>query len=353
MITEHRVHLGDARELDLLGDGSIDLVVTSPPYPMIEMWDGIFGALSARAAEALGREDGPAAFEAMHQELDRVWAGLWRVLRPGGIAAINIGDATRTLGGQFALYSNHARILTGATKLGFTVLPDILWRKPTNAPNKFMGSGMLPAGAYVTYEHEYILILRRGDKRSFASAADKAHRQRSAYFWEERNTWFSDLWEGLPGTRQGLKADRERSAAFPFELAHRLILMYSVQGDRVLDPFLGTGTTLAAAMATGRQGLGVERDESLLPAVKAQVADVVALGNDAIDARLAAHTAFVNARQAAGKAIGHHNAFYDMPVMTGQEREIVFPRPTALEASENHTWKLRLEDQRLRALFGR
>ena len=353
MITEHREHLGDARSLDFLADNSIDLVVTSPPYPMIEMWDGVFGALSPAAAEALAGQDGPRAFEAMHLELDRVWAELYRALRPGGIAAINVGDATRTLRGQFALYPNHARILMAATRLGFSALPDILWRKPTNAPNKFMGSGMLPAGAYVTYEHEYVLILRKGDKRSFASAADKALRQRSAYFWEERNTWFSDLWEGLPGTRQGVKADRERSAAFPFELAHRLILMYSVQGDRVLDPFLGTGTTLAAAMATGRQGLGVERDESLLPAVRAQAQSAVALGNDAIDARLAAHVAFVKARQEAGKALGHHNAFYDLPVMTGQEREIVFPRPDALEAVEDRAWRLRLQDQRLRSLFAR
>ena len=62
--------------------------------------------------------------------------------------------------------------------LGFSALPAIIWRKQTNAPNKFMGSGMLPAGAYVTLEHEYILIFRKGAKREFSSPADKANRRR-------------------------------------------------------------------------------------------------------------------------------------------------------------------------------
>ena len=63
---------------------------------------------------------------------------------------------------EFRLFSNHSRILQKMASLGFSIatLPDILWRKPTNAPTKFLGSGMLPAGAYVTYEHEYILIVR-------------------------------------------------------------------------------------------------------------------------------------------------------------------------------------------------
>ena len=55
---------------------------------------------------------------------------------------------------DFCLYPNHARILNYLLDIGFSALPDILWRKQTNAPNKFMGSGMLPAGAYVTLEHE-------------------------------------------------------------------------------------------------------------------------------------------------------------------------------------------------------
>ena len=69
-------------------------------------------------------------------------------------------------------------------------MPAILWRKPTNAPNKFMGSGMLPPNAYVTLEHEYILMFRWGAKREFSQEEQKRSRRESAYFWEERNGWF-------------------------------------------------------------------------------------------------------------------------------------------------------------------
>ena len=121
--------------------------------------------------------NGRVAFALMHELLDAVWLECNRVVKPGGIACVNIGDATRTLDGDFQLYSNHSRILSSFLGQGFAALPDILWRKQTNAPNKFMGSGMLPVGAYVTYEHEYILVLRKGRRRTFTTAAEKAKRR--------------------------------------------------------------------------------------------------------------------------------------------------------------------------------
>lgn len=315
MQTRQTFHVGRAQALPV-DDASVGLVVTSPPYPMIAMWDGLFGEAASAALEA---GDGPAAFEAMHAELDPCWAELHRVLIPGGLACINIGDATRSLGGQFALYPNHARILSAAMGAGFTVLPDILWRKPNNSPTKFMGSGMLPAGAYVTYEHEYILVLRKGGKRSF-SAKQAEVRRRSALFWEERNVWFSDLWD-LRGTGQGLtRGGRERSAAFPFELAYRLIAMYSVYGDVVLDPFCGTGTTLCAAAVAGRNGVGVDLDPELVEGFELELPERAR-------ARLAAHRAFV-----ADRVTKHENPRYG-PVVTGQERKLELWAPASVEGT--------------------
>ena len=165
MDTTIRILQGTATRIDAVADDSVDLIVTSPPYPMIEMWDGVFASQDGRIGDHLAAGRGRDACELMHALLDRAWVEAYRVLKPGGIACINIGDATRNLDSDFQLYANHARILRAFQRLGCAVLPDILWRKPTNAPNKFMGSGMLPVGAYVTYEHEYILVLRKGRRR--------------------------------------------------------------------------------------------------------------------------------------------------------------------------------------------
>jgi len=304
-------------------DASVNLIVTSPPYPMIQMWDDIFRVMSPEAKHALAEDDGQAAFEAMHAELDTVWRECYRVLAPGGFACINIGDATRSIGKTFRLYSNHARIVSSCTEAGFDTLPVILWRKQTNAPNKFMGSGMLPAGAYVTLEHEYILIFRKGSKREYAAADEKLQRMHGAYFWEERNIWFSDVWD-FKGVRQQLtdKALRERSGAFPFELPYRLILMYSQYGDTVLDPFAGTGTTQLAALCCGRNSVGVEYDRELAGTIGNQLLGSSALAIGLVIERINRHQDFIKERTALKGVPKYRNTPHGFPVMTKQEREL-------------------------------
>jgi len=333
MKTTHKHYICNAAKMAAVADRSVNLVVTSPPYPMIDMWDEIFSHQDRKIEKALKKPDGALAFERMHQVLDRVWKEMFRVLSPGGFACINIGDATRTLGNNFALYPNHARILNATQALGFTALPCILWRKQTNAPNKFMGSGMLPAGAYVTLEHEYILVLRKGGKREFTSPATKENRRQSALFWEERNQWFSDIWMDLKGTRQamGKQKKRNRSGAFPFELAYRLINMYSVKEDLVLDPFLGTGTTTLAAMAAGRNSTGYEIDPSLLENFYDKCQDSLDHFSSVIQHRIDLHSEFVQGRLEAGKSIKHENTHYGFPVVTRQEKKLVFNIPVSVE----------------------
>ncbi len=312
---------------------SIDLVVTSPPYPMIAMWDAMFARQNPAVATALEAEDGNAAFEQMHQLLDRVWAEVWRVLKPGGFACINIGDATRTIAGNFALYPNHVRLTGRMRDLGFTVLPCILWRKQTNAPNKFMGSGMLPAGAYVTLEHEYLLIFRKGSKRVFETEKDKARRRASAIFWEERNAWYSDVWLDIKGAPQALNAvdARQRSAAYPFEVVYRLINMYSVKEDTVLDPFWGTGTTTFAAITAGRNSIGYEIDGALAT-IRDQVQETIVTSSaHYLHDRLARHVAFVRQRLTSGGRLKYTNAHYGFPVMTAQEKELLLNTPSAIK----------------------
>ncbi|MBL4587596.1 MAG: site-specific DNA-methyltransferase [Flavobacteriales bacterium] len=323
-----------------LSNESVALTVTSPPYPMIEMWDGIFENQNKLIGTCLSNNEGDAAFELMHQEMDKVWDELWRVTRPGGIVCINIGDATRTINGEFKLYANHSRILSHCVNIGFSNLPNILWKKQTNAPNKFMGSGMLPGGAYVTLEHEHILIFRKGRKREFVTAEDKHNRQETAFFWEERNKWFSDTWD-LKGAKQKMEdgGSRNRSGAFPFELAYRLINMYSVKGDTVLDPFLGTGTTTFAAIASGRNSVGYEIDTALSETVSSFFDDKLLENlNNYTRRRILNHLDFVSERIAkkGEEAFKHENVGYDFPVMTKQEREIIINFLSSIEKIDDN-----------------
>ena len=111
MKTTHSIYTGAAQQMKEINDNSVELVVTSPPYPMIQMWDEILSKQNPCIANALDENQPDAAFELMHQELDKVWDEVTRVLVPGGIVCINVGDATRTFNGNFSLYSNHYRII--------------------------------------------------------------------------------------------------------------------------------------------------------------------------------------------------------------------------------------------------
>ena len=166
-MTTHKMIIGDSRNLTSIPTASVQLIVTSPPYPMVEMWDDIFSKQDPTIKTALESGDGITAYNKMHLILNEVWTECDRILINNGFICINIGDATRTINEKFQLYSNHAQTIIFFQNKGYSVLPDIHWRKQSNSPNKFLGSGMYPAGAYVTYEHEYILVFRKGGKRFF------------------------------------------------------------------------------------------------------------------------------------------------------------------------------------------
>ena len=335
METRHRVAVGDARRLDGLDDDAVELVVTSPPYPMIELWDDTFADLDPAVGDALAAGDGDAAFDLMHGVLDDAWAEVARVLVDGGIACVNVGDATRSLDGRFRVYQNHSRIVDAFTDLGFDPLPEILWRKPGNAATKFMGSGMVPPNAYVTLEHEYVLVFRNGpDSRAFEPHSER--RYNAAYFWEERNRWFSDVWTDVGGVEQSLDHDalRDRAAAYPFEIPYRLVNMYSVYGDTVLDPFWGTGTTSVAALVAGRDSVGIERDPEFAEVFDDRVGDVPALSRRVVESRLDDHRVFVGRRRAAGGTVGYDADHYDFPVTTKQEVPIRLYAVEAVDATD-------------------
>jgi len=164
---------------------------------------------------------------------------------------INIGDATRTIKPNgFQCYPNFAKVTISMFNMGFSTLVPIHWRKISNRPNAFLGSGMQPPNAYVSQDHEYIGIFRKGNLRKFPPK--DANRLSSSFTKDERDRWFSQVWN-IQGAK-GAKA----SSAFPDEIPYRLIRMFSVIGDSVLDPFCGSGSVMRIAEENGRVGIGYD-----------------------------------------------------------------------------------------------
>ena len=283
ILTEHKIILGNSERMPELADQSVQLMVTSPPYPMIKMWDVLYRTdhnidilwkkLENEANKETKEKLIASIYDSMHRNLCRVWQEVYRVLIPGGIACINIGDATRTINKKFRLFPNHSRILEVCEEIGFTILPYVLWKKTTTKPKYkgkgvFLGSGFLPPNAYVTLDCEFILIFRKGNLRRFPR--HDAFRYDSVFSRPERNKWFTQIWN-LAGRRQTESQVMRKIAAFPEEIATRLIRMFSVKGDTVLDPFVGSGTTTKVAMKWGRNSVGYEIDDNLIPLIQREI----------------------------------------------------------------------------------
>ena len=327
MTTNHSIIFGNSANMKEVEDESIDLIVTSPPYPMYDMWDSMFSNMNAEIGDCLKTKP-MRAFELQHRELDRVWDECIRVLKDGCYLIIDIADAPRSFNKDFQLFDNHSRIVSYITNNGLKELPLIIWKKPTNSPNKFMGS-FLPCNGFVTSEHEYILIFKKGTKRIFTDE-ERQLRRESAFFYEERNAWFSDTWN-VVGTSQKIDSEaRDRSAAYPLELPYRLINMYSMKGDTVLDPFGGLQTTSKAAMLLGRNSVGYELDKLLKPLIMVNLESSPTY-NHLAHGRLLRHLDFIKNRECK-----YHNSNLNCNVVTNYETDIRLDVIKDIQAVEGH-----------------
>lgn len=246
--TEHSLQLGDARDLAALGDESVHLVVTSPPYWTLKEYKP--------SKDQLGQiED----YDTFLDELDRVWGECARVLAPGGRICCVVGDVcvSRRKGGRHFVMPLHADIQVRSRRCGLDCLTPILWHKIANGAMEAEGNGSgfygkpFQPGGIVKNDLEHILFLRKGGQYRSASTLQKAL---SMLTKEEMQAWFVPFWSDIPGssTRSG------HPAPYPVELAERLIRMFSFAGDTVLDPFVGTGSTSIAAFRAGRNSIGID-----------------------------------------------------------------------------------------------
>lgn len=247
--TKHRLSCGDARQLDFIPDGSVHLIVTSPPYWTLKEY-----------RESRGQLGHVADYEQFLTELDKVWEHCFRVLVPGGRLIIVVGDvclSRRKNKGRHTVVPLHASIQEHCRLLGFDNLSPIIWNKIANASfevengSSFLGKPYEP-NAVIKNDIEFILMERKpGGYRSPSVAT----RVLSVISTENYQKWFRQIWTGVPGA-----STKNHPAPFPVNLAERLVRMFSFVGDTVLDPFAGTFSTVIAAMKCCRNSIGNELD---------------------------------------------------------------------------------------------
>jgi site-specific DNA-methyltransferase (adenine-specific) len=249
----HALRMGDARALEWIPDGSVHLVVTSPPYWTLKRYN-----------ESEGQLGHLADYRGFLDELDKVWRHCFRALVPGGRLVCVVGDvciARRKNKGRHMVVPLHADISVRCREIGFDYLTPIFWQKIANASyevengSSFLGKPFEP-NAIIKNDTEYVLMLRKpGGYRK----PTEAQRDRSRLAKDEHAAWFRSVWTDIPGA-----STRDHPAPFPVDLAYRLVRMFSFVGDTVLDPFLGTGTTTIAAIRAGRNSIGVELDPAYM-----------------------------------------------------------------------------------------
>jgi DNA modification methylase len=245
--TTHRVVLGDARELRGVRDESVHLALTSPPYFDLVTY--------SEDEDQLGHiHDYPDFLN----QLDKVWRECFRTLIPGGRLCIVVGDVCRSRRkfGRHEIIPLHADILVRCRALGFEGLATVFWYKIANATTEVGGSGAMLGKPYepngvVKNDVEFILRLKKPGPYRKPTPLQRAA---SLMPHDEYDAAMRQVWTDIPGASR----TRGHPAPFPSALAARLIRMSSYAEDTVLDPFVGTGSTVQAAIATNRSSIGYE-----------------------------------------------------------------------------------------------
>ena len=251
--TIHKIITGDSRYMVEIQDQSIDLIVTSPPYWQLKDYG---------MENQIGFND---TYIEYIDNLNIVWKECYRVLNNGCRLCINIGDQfTRTSQyGRYKVIPIRTEIIKFCESIGFDYMGAIIWQKITTTNTtggaNVMGSYPYPCNGIISIDYEFILLFKKLGKYIMP---DKEVKEQSKLTKEEWRRYFSGHWN-FPGVRQ-----TGHKAMFPEELPKRLIKMFSFVGGKVLDPFLGSGTTTFASRNLGRNSVGYEINPDFIPYIE-------------------------------------------------------------------------------------
>ena len=247
--TLQRVILGSSQSMDELDDNSVHLMITSPPYFNAKMY----------SKEPIDSDLGNIHdVEEWFKQIGKVWSETYRVLQPGRRAFINIMNLPVRLGdGRFRTLNLVGQTIDVCEKIGFIFKRDIVWYK-TNSVRAHFGTYPYPGGILINNMHEFILEFEKPAPKGYKKY-DHLTKEQKEDSKLDKDFWLSiknsDVWTMAP---QGSGDNRNHVAPFPRELPSRLIRAFSYVSETVLDPFMGSGTTLLAASELRRNGVGYE-----------------------------------------------------------------------------------------------
>ena len=241
--TRHTLINGDSRNLSLMPDKSVHLIITSPPYWQLKDYGD---------DRQIGFHD---SYENYINNLNMVWSECYRVLHDGCRLCINIGDqfARSVYYGRYKVIPIRTEIIRFCESIGMDYMGAVIWQKQTTmnttGGGAVMGSFPYPRNGILKIDYEFILIFKKQGKAPIPTPEQK---QLSEMTKEEWNTYFASHWNFGGAKQDG------HIAVFPEELPHRLIKMFSFVGETVFDPFMGSGTTALAARNLHRNSIGYE-----------------------------------------------------------------------------------------------
>ena len=242
-----KIYIGDSRNMKEVPDGSVQLIITSPPY----------GALKDYSNDSqIGLNQ---SYSEYIKNLNKVWKECIRVLGPDGKLCINIMPLFESgENNEFNRRITHTVIsdiekYMDSTGEMFTFALYI-WDKRKIARFSSFGSYPYPTNIFSTFPYEWIMVFCKKGKRK---SVDKEIKEKSKLTHEEWANWaINSIWEMQPA-----KAKQEgHPAPFPVELPKRCIKLFSFVGDTVLDPFMGSGSTVIAAKQNNRKGIGIDKE---------------------------------------------------------------------------------------------
>lgn len=237
-----------SESMDKLPGSSIHLMITSPPYNASKEYDD-----DLSLGEYLDL-------------LMRVWLETYRVLVPGGRACINVANL-----GRKPYIPLHTYIIDQMLEAGFLMRGEIIWNKASSAsPSTAWGSWKSAANPVLRDVHEYILVF---SKDTFSR---KRGKRENTITREDFLEWTKSVWNFPAVSAKKIG----HPAPFPEELPHRLIQLYTFEGDVVLDPFVGSGTTCLAAQADKRAFVGYDINPQYIEHARQRLAARAASAQD-------------------------------------------------------------------------